>query len=122
MTKVALDEGVPEQIAAHLPGYDVQSVRQLGLKGAKNGSLLDAIEAREFRAFITNDKRMEREQNLSGRPFAILLLSTNHRPTIEPNVGAIAAGLDEAVPGIVCKVYCGSFVPRKFRRPQGPSM
>lgn len=122
MTKVALDEGVPEQIADHLPGHDVQSVRQLGLKGTKNGKLLDAIEAGGFMAFITNDKRMEREQNLSRRPFAILLLSTNHWPTIEPNVAVIAAALDEAVPGTVRKVDCGAFVPRRFRKPTGPSV
>lgn len=120
MNKIALDEGVPEQIAAHLPGHDVQSVRQLGLKGVPNGRLLDALEARQFRGFITNDKRMEREQNLSRRPFAILLLSTNHWPTIEPHVGAIAAVLDRAVPGAVCKVDCGTFVPRRFRKRVGP--
>lgn len=120
MTRIALDEGVPEQIAVHLPGHDVQSVRELGLKGVTNGRLLDAIEAGGFRAFITNDKRMEREQELSRRPFATLLLSTNHWPTIEPHVGAILAALDEAVPGAVCKVYCGTFVPRRFRKPAGP--
>lgn len=121
MTAVALDEGVPEQIAAHLSGHDVQSVRQLGLKGVTNGRLLDAIEAGGFRALITNDKRMEREQNLSRRPFAILLLSTNHWPTIEPNIGAIVSALVEAPPGGVTKVNCGSFIPRRFRKPQGQS-
>jgi hypothetical protein len=41
----------------------------------------------------TDNKRMEREQNLSRRSFAILLLSTNHWPTLEPNAGAIACVL-----------------------------
>jgi len=119
LTTVALDEGVPEQIAARLAGYDVQSVRQLGLKGTTNGRLLDAIEAKGFRTFITNDKRMEREQNLSRRPFAVLLLSTNHWPTIEPYIGAIVSALVEARPGAVTKVNCGTFIPRRFRKPQG---
>jgi hypothetical protein len=119
VTSVALDEGVPEQIAPRLAGYDVQSVRQLGLKGVTNSRLLDVIEAKGFRAFITNDKRMEREQNLSRRPFAILLLSTNHWPTIEPNIGAIVSALVEARPGGVMKVNCGAFIPRRIRKPQG---
>ncbi len=72
-------------------------MRQLGLKGVTNGRLLDAIGAGQFRALITNDKRMEREHNLSRRPFAILLLSTNHWPTIKPHVGAIVTALDEAL-------------------------
>jgi hypothetical protein len=121
LSKVALDEGVPEQIALHLPGHDVHSVRQLGLKGTKNGRLLDAIEAGEFRAFITNDKRMEREQNLSRRPFAILVLSTNHWPTIEPNIGAIVAALHNAHPGAIWNLDCGTFVPRRLRRASEPS-
>ena len=115
--KVALDEDAPEQIADHLPGHDVQSVRQLGLKGTKNGKLLDAIEAAGFSCFITCDQRMEREQNLARRAFSIFLLSTNHWPTIEPNVGKIASALDEAQPGTVTKVDCGKFIPRKFRKP-----
>jgi hypothetical protein len=115
LTSVALDEGVPEQVAERLAGYDVQSARQLGLKGVTNGHLLDAIEAKGFRAFITSDKRMEREQNLSRRPFAILLLSTNHWPTIEPNIGAIISALVEARGGGVTKVNCGTFIPRRFR-------
>ncbi|MBV9295363.1 MAG: DUF433 domain-containing protein [Acidobacteriaceae bacterium] len=119
LDKVALDEGVPEQIADHLPAHQVRSVRQLGPKGMKNGKLLDAIEAGEFRVFITNDKRMEREQNLSRRPFAILLLSTNHWPTIEPNVAAIASAIEETRPGTVSKVDCGTCVPRRFRKPAG---
>ncbi|MBV9034931.1 MAG: DUF5615 family PIN-like protein [Acidobacteriaceae bacterium] len=115
--KIALDEDTPEQIASRLPGHDVQSVRELGLKGTKNGKLLDAIETAEFSRFVTCDKRMEREQNLSSRPFAILLLSTNHWPTIEPNVGKIASALDEAQPGTITRVDCGKFTPRKLRKP-----
>ena len=67
--KVALDEGVPEQIATHLPEHDVQTVRELGLKGTINGKLLDAIKVRHFEAFISNDKRLEFEQNLARTAF-----------------------------------------------------
>ena len=69
--KVALDEAVPEGLIEYLPGPDVQSVRQLGLKSVKNGQLLALIERIQFDAFITNDKKMEAEGQLSRRPFAI---------------------------------------------------
>ena len=116
--KVALDEGVPEQIVPHLPGHDVQSVRQLGLKGTRNGKLLDALEARHFEAVISNDKKLEFDQNLSRRPFAILLLSTNHLPTLEPNVGKIAVALNTAEKGKITHVDVGTFVAKKFRSPE----
>jgi hypothetical protein len=34
---------------------------------------IDLIEAAGFEAFITNDKRMEKEQALHRRPFATLM-------------------------------------------------
>jgi hypothetical protein len=116
--KVALDEGVPEQIAPHLPGHDVQSVRQLGLKGTVNGKLLDAMEAQQFEAMISNDKKLEFDQNLARRPFAILLLSTNHLPTLEPNIGKIAAALETAEKGKITRVDVGVFVAKRFRPPE----
>jgi hypothetical protein len=118
--KVALDEGVPERLAKYLPGHDVQTVRQLRLKGVKNGKLLAAIEAMAFEAFITNDKRMEAEGQLLRRSFGILIPSATNWPFILPNVGKIAAALDHCQTGKVMKVDCGRFVPRKFRKPSDP--
>ena len=113
--KVILDEGVPEPLAAHLPGHDVQSVRQLGLKGTKNGKLLKAVEAAGFEVFVTNDKKMEAEQQLQRRPFAILVLSACNLPVILPHIGAIQEALDTCEPGTVRRVECGRFVPRPKR-------
>jgi hypothetical protein len=93
--KVALDEGVPGQIAPYLVGHDVRSVCQLGLKGTKNGKLLDAFEAHGFEAVISNDKNLEFDQNLSRRPFAVLLLSSNHLASIRPHLDKIAAALGD---------------------------
>jgi hypothetical protein len=68
-------------------------VRQLGLKGLKNGELLDAIQAAAFDVFITNDKRMDAEQQLQRRPFGILILSTNSWPVMRRHIEEIAAAL-----------------------------
>ena len=119
--KVALDEGVPENLIGHLPGHEVQSVRMLGLKGAKNGKLLSAIAAGAFEAFITNDKRMEAEGQLHRRPFGILILSVTNWHVMRPYVGKIAEGLDMCEPGSVGKVDCGRFLPRKLRAPGSPN-
>lgn len=113
--RVALDEGVPEDLSSRLPGHDVQSVRQMGLKGTKNGKLLFAIEAGGFNAFISNDKRLEFDQNLLQRSFSILLLNTNHWPTIQQRVESIVTALETGKPGTVTRVDCGNFIPRRFR-------
>jgi hypothetical protein len=114
--KTILDEGVPEDHEGYLAGTDVSTVKREGWRGIKNGKLLDLIESAAFEAFITADKRMEREQNFSRRPFVVLLLSTNHWPTIESNVGKVAIALTEAPPGVVTKVDCGTFVAKRFRK------
>ncbi len=113
--EVALDEGVPEALSEHLPGHEVHNVRQLGLKGVKNGRLLAAIEDQSFEVFLTNDKRMEAEGQLASRRFAILILSATNWPVIEPHVVRIARALEAAKPGEVTRVDVGRFVPRKMR-------
>lgn len=99
-----------------MTGHQISTVRREGWRGIKNGDLLDLIESAGFEAFITNDKRMEREQNFARRPFGILLLSTNHWPTLELNAGRVGAALNEIQPGTVIKVDCGIFVPKRFRK------
>ncbi len=93
-------------------------MRQLGLKGTFNGKLLDAIEVRQFEAFISNDKKLEFDQNLARRPFRILLLSTNHLPTLQPHIGKIAVALETAELGKITRVDVGTFVAKRFRPPQ----
>jgi hypothetical protein len=118
--KTFLDEGVPEGLEQYLAGHEVSTVKREGWNSIKNGTLLDLIEKSGFEAFITNDKRMEREQQLKGRLFATLVLSTNHWPTMEPNVDRIAQAVDDCKPGSVILVECGRFVPSRFRRNPAP--
>lgn len=73
--------------------------------------------AHGFEAVISNDKKLEFDQDLSQRPFAILLLSTNDLPTLKPPVEKIAAALDTAEKGKVTRVECGRFIPKRFRKP-----
>lgn len=115
MKRVILDEGVPKKVALYLPGHDVTDVHQAGWDGIKNGKLLALIEKAGYDAFVSCDKRIEFEQNWSKRPFAALLLSTNHWETMEPELHKIAPAVENAQLGEVTRVNVGSFVPRKLR-------
>lgn len=111
-----MDEGVPRQLAAHLPDHDVTTVPNAGWAGVKNGELLGLIENTGFRAFVSCDLNIPMQQgHLERRPFAVLLLTTNHWPTMEPHTGLIAAALDQSEPGKIETVDCGKFIARKFR-------
>ena len=50
---------VCEPLADDLPGHQVSTVRELGLKGIKNGDLLALVESLGADAFVTGDKSME---------------------------------------------------------------
>jgi hypothetical protein len=82
----------------------------------KNGKLLAAIEALDFEIFVTNDKRMEAEGQLSGRTFGSLVLSATNWPIILPHIDRIAAAQGDCKRGTVTRVDCGHFVPRKLRK------
>lgn len=113
--KIILDEGVPRQVAKYLSNHDVKTVASQGWAGIVNGRLLALIEGAAFEAFVTADKNIPSQQSMERRSFALLLLSCNHWPTIEPHVAKIAEAVDEAKPGTVQLVECGEF--RKRRRP-----
>jgi hypothetical protein len=115
LKRVILDEGVPRQVGDHLPGYAVSTVPGEGWGSVKNGKLLALIEEAGFDAFITADKNLEDQQDLRGRPFAILVLSTNHWPSMKTHVERISSALDRWEAGTIVKVDCGSFVPRRLR-------
>lgn len=101
--KIILDEGVPELLADYLAGHEASTVKRQGWRGIKNGRLLQLIGDASFDAFITADKRMRREQALDRCGFRILVLSTNHWPTLQLNIATLSPALDQAHPGTVTK-------------------
>ena len=72
--KILLDECIPRKLKYSLPRHECQTVPEAGLAGKKNGSLLDLAEGAGFEIFVTMDKGLEYEQNLTGRNIAILIL------------------------------------------------
>ena len=54
-------------------GHECFTVPEVGLAGKKNGELLTLAEG-EFDVFVTIDKNIRYQQNLSGRKIAILII------------------------------------------------
>lgn len=80
--KVLVDEGVPLKLVRLLTGHTFATAQQKGWGGFKNGRLL-ALAEPEFDLFLTSDRNVQYQQNLKGRKIAVLLLSTNHWPTLK---------------------------------------
>lgn len=90
--RLLLDECLPLELAAHLPGHEVRTVRDMGWLGIQNGRLLKRIaESNAFDVFVTVDKNLPHQQNLRGLPFAVAVLRV--RSTRVPDVLAQAPEL-----------------------------
>ena len=95
--KVLVDECVPLKLVRLLTGHTFATAQQKGWGGFQNGRLL-ALAEPEFDLFLTSDRNLQYQQNLKGRKIAILLLSTNHWPTLQRQVPLVQAALDKIRP------------------------
>ena len=64
----------------------------------RNGELLAEAEKR-FNAFITTDRNLHHQQNLTGRKLSILVLPTTNWPRLQQHVAKIAAAVSSLNPG-----------------------
>jgi len=71
--RLLLDESIPVKLRRSLPNHDVRTVVETGWSGVKNGELL-AFAANEFDAFVTVDKNLPYQQNLTTLPVAVVVL------------------------------------------------
>jgi len=69
-----------------------------------NGELLAEAERAGFEVFLTADKNIQYQQNLSGRKIAIVVLSTPQWPRVRLHTARIAAAVDAASPGSYAEV------------------
>jgi hypothetical protein len=72
--KILLDECIPRKLKYSLPDHECRTVPEAGFAGKENGALLGLAESAGFEIFVTMDRGLEYEQNLTGRSIAILIL------------------------------------------------
>ncbi len=71
--RVLLDECVDRRLAWEIPGHDVKTVPDAGWAALENGELLARAE-REFDAFVTVDRNLPFQQDLSRFSVAVIVL------------------------------------------------
>jgi predicted nuclease of predicted toxin-antitoxin system len=99
--KILLDECTPAILKRRLNGFEIITVQEQGWAGIKNGELLSRAE-QTFDVFITTDKNLRYQQNLSGMKLAIIQLPTNEVP--------IVAELAPAVDQVLAAIKAGDFI------------
>jgi hypothetical protein len=103
--RVLLDEHVPVDLAEMLLGHSADTVVGRGWAGIRNGDLLQRMHG-EYDAFVTMDRSIEFQQNISALPFGVLVVraSSNRMMHLRPLVAAILEALASLQPGRLYRI------------------
>src|SRR5690242_3279642 len=101
---VLFDQGTPVPIRRFLKEHVVQTAAQRGWEERKNGELLKAAEEAGFEVFLTPDKNICYQQNLTIRAIAIVVLGNPQWPVLRQHVGRVVAAVNAARPGTYVEV------------------
>ncbi|MCB1158462.1 MAG: hypothetical protein H7A25_04940 [Leptospiraceae bacterium] len=86
--KILLDENIPRKLKSLFNEFQVETPLSLGWDGKKDGELLGMMVLNGFDVFITMDKSLRHQQNLSKFPLMIFLIKAvnNHYETVKPHI------------------------------------
>ena len=103
--RLLLDECIPRKFKFSLKPHDCQTVPEAGLSGKQNGELLTLAEGK-FEVFVTLDKGVQFQQNLTGRKIAILLIraKSNRLADVQEHTAACLAVIESIQPGQLRRV------------------
>jgi hypothetical protein len=115
VTHILFDQNVPRALASLLTGRTIRTAADEGWEALTNGELLKAAEAADFSMLVTADQNIVYQQNMSKRVIGLVVLSTNHWPTLRSNADRILQAVNSLQPAGYAYVACD--LPPKRRRP-----
>ena len=103
--RILLDENVDRRLKRDLREHKVITVAEAGWAGKRNGELLSLAE-KEFDAFVTTDKGIPHQQNLSKIDLAIILLRarSNAYEDLAPLMSEANTALESVSSGSVVRI------------------
>jgi predicted nuclease of predicted toxin-antitoxin system len=104
--KILLDECLPRKLKNYFASHECQTVPEALLAGEKNGELLAIAERQGFEIFLTMDKDLEYEQNLTGRKMAVIIFraKSNRLADLAPLVEDCLAQMLLLRPGQIARI------------------
>jgi hypothetical protein len=104
--KVLLDECVDWRLSRDIAGHDVSTARQMGWTAIKNGELLNLAVQGGFEVFITVDRNLSFQQNVTTSGIAVLVLRarTSRLFDLRKLLPALLPAIDAARPGTVVTI------------------
>jgi len=98
--KILLDECIDWRLSRDIVGHDVKTAQQMGWATIQNGQLL-ALAERSFDVFVTVDRNLSFQQNLTSYSIAVIILraKSNRLAELKPLVPQLLKALASARPG-----------------------
>ena len=90
--RVLFDQSAPYGLACHLEGHAVSTAQELGWER----DLLAVAEQSNFDVFLTADKNVRYQQNLSGRKIALVVLGNSPWRLVRLHIPEIIAAANTA--------------------------
>jgi len=101
---ILFDHSTPAPLRYALKGHVIVEAVERGWERLVNGALLDSTEAAGFELFVTADKNLRYQQNLTRRNIAIVALGNAQWPVLRRYVERVVAVVDAATPGSYAEV------------------
>ena len=97
--KILFDQGTPVPLREHLLSHSIDTAYELGWSQLRNGELLSEAEQHGYEIFITTDRNLKYQQNLSEREIAIVVLLSTSWPRIQLKIETIQAAVNSIAVG-----------------------
>ncbi len=96
---ILFDHSTPAPLRYALKGHVIVEAVERGWDRLVNGDLLNEAEIAGFDLFVTADKNMRYQQNLTTRKISIVALRNAQWPVLHLYVDRVVAAVDAATPG-----------------------
>ena len=89
--KILFDHNLPGRLREHLPEHEIRTAREMRWEQLRNGTLLSVASETGFEAFVTIDKELEYQQNLTALALPVVIVdgNSNALPALVPFVPSL---------------------------------
>ncbi len=102
--RVLFDHSAPAPLRFRLKSHVVTEAKDLGWERLSNGDLLNVAESEGFEVFVTADKNLRYQQNLTGRKIAIVVIGNAQWKVLRQYAARVVSAVDQAAPGSFVEV------------------
>ena len=93
--RILFDQGTPVPLRRYLTEHSVTTAYEEGWSNLSNGDLLKSAEDKGYQIFVTTDRNLRYQQNLSDRQMAIVVLLSTSWPKIRTQTDKVCDVINE---------------------------